>query len=274
MNSIINKIVRKLSPEEPKPVSRLDYNHVELYYWKPIQGGLNFGDHLSYIIVNKILADNNFSLEEETTFQKRLIALGSVIHFANDNDTIWGSGINGKIYLSDHTFKDLDVRAVRGPLTRDFLNKRGISVPEIYGDPALLLPHIFKGKFKRDPQKPYVIVPNLHDLKIAQEQNWDNVISPYLSWNRCIEEILKAEFVIASSLHGLIIAEAYGIPARYIRLSEEENLFKYNDYSLGTGRDEIVYAKTIDEALEMRGMPGLNYDPSKLLNAFPLDLWK
>lgn len=274
MNSIIHKIVKKLAPEEPKPATGLGYNHVELYYWKPLTGGLNFGDHLSYIIVNKILADNNFSLEEETTSQGRLIALGSVIHFANDNDTIWGSGINGKIYVSDHKFETLDVRAVRGPLTREFLQNRAIQVPEIYGDPALLLPHIFKGKFKRDPQKPYVIVPNLHDLKIAGEQKWENVISPYLSWNRCIEEILKAEFVIASSLHGLIIAEAYGIPARYIRLSEEENLFKYNDYSMGTGREEITFARTIDEALEMGGMPGLNYNHEKLLNAFPLDLWK
>ncbi|RRN77026.1 polysaccharide pyruvyl transferase family protein, partial [Pseudoxanthomonas sp. SGD-10] len=237
-------------------------------------GSINFGDHLSYIIVTKILADNGLLLEEETTTQSRLLALGSVLHFANTGDTIWGTGFNGKIKLEEHKYANLDVRAVRGPLTRNFLLERGIEVPEIYGDPALLLPHIFPKKFTKNQNKPFVIVPNLHDLKIAKEKEWKNIVSPLNSWNKCIKQILEAEFVIASSLHGLIIAEAYGIPARYIRLSEEENLFKYNDYLMGTGRGEIEYARTIEEALEMKGMSPIQFDHSKLLSAFPLDLWK
>src|SRR5690606_40425922 len=132
----------------------------------------------------------------------------------------------------------------------------------------------FPDKFKRNPIKPYVIVPNLHDMKIASERGWKNIVSPLNSWNKCITQILEAEFVIASSLHGIIIAETFGIPARYIRLSEEENLFKYNDYLMGTGRGEIEYARTIEEALEMKGMSPIQFDHSKLLSAFPLDLWK
>src|SRR5699024_5466721 len=157
--------------------------------------------------------------------------------------------------------------------SREFLLNRGIDAPDIYGDPALLLPVVFPNRFKKVPKKPYVIVPNLHDLRIAQDAGWKNIISPFSSWNRCVEEIWQAEFVIASSLHGLIVAEAYGIPARYIRLSNEENLFKYNDYMLGTGRGEIEYAKSVDEALEMGGMPSLQFNSSKLLNSFPFDLW-
>lgn len=272
MKQIIKKITNKYLGKINE-VETLKYNHVDFFYWRPASGELNFGDHLSYIIVNKILSDNNFSLEEETKVQKRLIALGSVIHFANEGDTIWGSGINGKVDPGLHKFKNLDVRAVRGPLTRDFLQKRGIKVPEIYGDPALLLPHLFKDRFKKQPEVPFVIVPNLHDLHIAKDKGWKNVISPMESWNKCISEIMKAEFVVASSLHGLIIAEAYGIPARYIRLSSEENLFKYNDYMMGTGRGEIEFATSIDEALEMGGMEKMNFDHKKLLGAFPLDLW-
>lgn len=273
--SIKEKILRKLNilPEAPAK-HKLTFNHVDFFYWRPINGSINFGDHLSLVIVTKILADKGFLLEEETPKTVRLIALGSVLHFAEDHNTIWGTGFNGKVSLEEHTYNTLDVRAVRGPLTRDFLVQRGIETPEIYGDPALLIPHIFPGKFQKNPKKPYVIVPNLHDLKIAQEQGWKNIVSPLNSWNRCINEILEAEFVIASSLHGLIIAEAYGIPARYIRLSEEENLFKYNDYMMGTGRGEIEFASTIDEALEMKGMAPVQFDHQKLLNAFPFDLWK
>lgn len=273
--SIKEKILQKLNIQTQKSEYSLPFNHVGFFYWKPKDGSLNFGDHLSYVIVTKILADNNFLLEEETFQNSRLIALGSILHFANNNDIIWGTGFNGKISLEEHKYQNLDARAVRGPLTRDFLLERKISVPEIYGDPALLIPHIFKGRFQKLPKKKYAIVPNLHDLTIARSKNWENVISPLNSWNKCITEILEAEFIIASSLHGLILAEAFGIPARYIRLSEEENMFKYNDYYQGTGRSgEIEYANSIEEALEMGGMQALNFNPQKLLEAFPLDLWK
>lgn len=255
-------------------VDELQYNHVSLYYWKPISGGLNFGDHLSKIVVTMILADNGHTLEEETPSNRRMLAVGSVIHFANTGDVLWGSGVNGKVDISEHTYAGLDVRAVRGPLTRDFLMHRGIKVPEVYGDPALLLPKLFPNRFSRRSLKPYVTVPNLHDLKIAQAQGWKHMISPMSSWNKCITEILSADFVIASSLHGLIIAEAYGIPARYIRLSETENLFKYNDYMMGTGRGEIEYATTVEQALEMGGMAPPKFDADKLLDAFPMDLWR
>jgi pyruvyltransferase len=250
------------------------YNHVSLFYWKPTSGGLNFGDHLSSVIVTKILADQCFLLEEETDLNKRLLAIGSILHFAKDNDVIWGTGVNGKIDPRFHAFTQLDVRAVRGPLTRNFLKEKGISAPEIFGDPALLLPLLFPGRFAKNTKRKYVVVPNLNDLAIVSENKLKNIVSPLMSWNRCISEILEAELVIASSLHALIVAEVYGVPARYIRLSEQENLFKYNDYMLGTGRKEIEFARTIEEAIEMGGMPPLHFNHAPLLKAFPIDLWK
>lgn len=49
-------------------------------------------------------------------------------------DTIWGTGINGKVSEDLHKFEKLDVRAVRGPLTRNYLISKGINCPEVYGD--------------------------------------------------------------------------------------------------------------------------------------------
>jgi len=272
--SLREKLFNTLAPFQPALHNKINFNHVDLYYWKPTKSGLNFGDHLSSIIVNKILGDNGHMLEEETAETKKLFAVGSVLHFAKDGDVVWGSGVNGKIVSSEHTFKNLDVRAVRGPLTRDFLMQRGIKVPEVYGDPALLLPTIFPDRFVKTHEKPYVIVPNLHDLGIAVKNKWNHIISPLSSWNKCITEILKARLVIASSLHGIIIAEAFGIPAIYIRITETENLFKYNDYTMGTGRGEISYSTSLNEALEMGGMAPPVFDPQKLINAFPIDLWR
>ncbi|KAA8482793.1 pyruvyl transferase [Arcticibacter tournemirensis] len=270
--SLLHKVFNRIRPER-KDREYMTYNHIDLYFWSPPSGGLNFGDHLSKIIVNKVLADHNYMLEEEVKQSRRLLALGSVLHFAKDNDVIWGTGVNGKVDLSEHTYYQLDVRAVRGPLTRNFLLERGIEAPAVYGDPALLIPSLFPGRFKRTSKKDYVVVPNLHDMSIVQNSNAENIVSPLSSWNRCISDILEADFVIASSLHGLIIAEAYGIPARYLRLSETENLFKYNDYMMGTGRDEIEPATSLAEALKMGGMKAPLFDSQKLLNAFPTDLW-
>lgn len=272
VNGLFNNLTRPRDRTEGEN-DIASFPHVDLYYWKPAGNYLNFGDHLAKIIVSKILAEHGHVLEEETSRERRLLAIGSILHFANDGDVVWGSGVNGKIAPTAHQFNALDVRAVRGKLTRAFLLERGIAVPEVYGDPALLLPHLFPGSFVKNTQTGYVVVPNLHDLAIARQTGLQHIVSPLWSWNRCVEQILKGELVIASSLHGLIIAEAYGVPARYLRLSEEENIFKYNDYMSGTGRADITPAFSIEEALEMGGMTPPVFDPKPLLSAFPLDLW-
>jgi pyruvyltransferase len=41
----------------------------------------------------------------------------------------------------------------------------------------------------------------------------------------------------------------------------------------GTGRAPIEPAGSVEEALEMGGMPPPVFDPAALLAAFPLDLW-
>lgn len=111
-----------------------------LFWWQPKNGGVNMGDHLSKVIVSCVLALQDKTLLEKRDLRQKLIATGSVLHFAKDGDTVWGSGINGKIPAERNTFSTLDVRAVRGPKTRAFLLERGIAVPEVYGDPGLLTP--------------------------------------------------------------------------------------------------------------------------------------
>jgi pyruvyltransferase len=247
------------------------HGRVELVYWRPAQGD-NFGDFLSQVVTTKVLADAGHFIGEGTSQPQRLLAIGSILHLARDGDHIWGSGVNGKIKEDRYRFKRLHVHAVRGPLTREFLMKRGIPTPEIYGDPALLLPRLLQGRFRPSGDLPFVLVPNLNDLPLIR--SFPNVVSPMLPWNSCIEQIIRGRFVIASSLHGLIIAEAFGLPARLLRLSERENLFKFEDYALGTGRPSIEFATSIDEAIEMGGMPPIRFDPQPLLDAFPIDLWR
>ncbi|HJV27128.1 MAG TPA: polysaccharide pyruvyl transferase family protein [Aromatoleum sp.] len=274
---MLNRIRTLISGHETKtqalPIpGALPYGHVSLFHWRPANGSVNFGDHLSQIVVSRVLGMRGLTLDDEVTRSARLLAIGSILHFARDGDVIWGAGVNGKVEESCFTAQGLDVRAVRGPLTEEFLRRRGMRVPPVYGDPGLLVRHLFAGRFRRTGEKPYVFVPNLHDLRLVVGD--PRVVSPLAGWNTVIAEIVKARLVLASSLHGLVIAESFGIPARYVRLSETENLFKYKDYYYGTGRSDFRYANSIPEGLEMGGMPAIDFDPQTLLAAFPWDLWR
>ncbi|MCC4116440.1 polysaccharide pyruvyl transferase family protein [Aromatoleum toluclasticum] len=261
------------APVPQTPVSApLPYRHVSLFHWRPANGSVNFGDHLSQVLVSRVLALRGLTLDDQVEQSARLLAIGSILHFATHDDVVWGSGVNGKVPDSAFTAQRLDIRAVRGPLTEEFLRSRGHRVPSVYGDPALLVPHLFAGRFRTTGEKPHVFVPNLHDLRLVAGK--PDVVSPLAGWNVVVAEILKARLVLASSLHGLVIAEAFGIPARYVRLSETENLFKYRDYYYGTGRTDFEYASSIPQALEMGGMPAFAFDPRPLLGAFPWDLWR
>ena len=57
---------------------------------------------------------------------------------------------------------------------------------------------------------------------------------------KTIDEICSCDMIVSSSLHGIIIAEAYGIDAVWIKLSDKiiGGRFKFNDYFLGSGRCE------------------------------------
>ncbi len=256
-------------------VHPLPYPHVELFFWRPDDGTVNFGDYLSLVIVDQCLRHNRYTLADETRRQMRMFAIGSILHYARNDDVIWGSGINGRAGQDDlnRRVQRLDVRAVRGPRTQEILRRRGLSVPDVFGDPALLLPHLFPGRFRPRPVRPWVFVPNLHDLALVDHAS-AHVASPLGSWNRRIEAILEAELVLASSLHGIVVAEAYGIPARYVRLSSGEAEFKYRDYYEGTGRFDVAFASSLEEAREMGGAARLNFDHQALMDAFPIDLWR
>lgn len=255
---------------------------IPLYYWdaRTSHDFTNFGDLCSEKIVERIVGHpiaTTFNRSLLTRHGKRkLLALGSIIHMAEDNDVIWGSGINGKHPDGKdkefYRFTKLDVRAVRGPLTRQFLLDIGIDCPEVYGDPALLLPQLFPEFKKSDsPSKEYIIIPHLSDEHLFGDH--PNTVSAKEDFEEVIRQILDSKFVISTSLHGIIVAEAFGIPARYLKVSNLEPLFKYADYYYGTGRINFTYATSLEEALKIGGEPPLTCNLDKLLKAFPMELF-
>jgi pyruvyltransferase len=247
-----------------------------LYYWQQ-PSFINFGDYISLKIVERMVGGPvRVHKYKPGVSEKRLLAIGSLLFCAKDDDVIWGSGTNGKrASKKDYVFTRLDVRSVRGPLTRDFLmNKYDIACPEIYGDPALLMPYLFP-EFKRSeqPTNEYIVIPHFSEKKLLPKELYLNIIYPTDPWDEIVAKILDSKFVISSSLHGIIIAEAFGIPARYLRVTENEPLLKYYDYYQGTNRSDFKFATSIDEALSLGGEPPLQCNVEAIYDAFPFEFW-
>lgn len=254
-----------------------DPKELAFFWWK--EGDfVNFGDYISCKLVERILGKSVYCYNKKSPNQvKKLLASGSIYYFANEGDVIWGSGINGKkMKRSDYSFNQLDIRSVRGPLTRDFLMKTfKIDVPEIYGDPALLFPFFFP-EFKKaeNPEHEHLIIAHYHDISHFIDDDNICIVHATEPWDQIVKAILNSKFVISTALHGVILAEAYGIPARLLRLGETEPLFKFVDYYEGTGRPNFNFATSVEEALLMGGEPPIQCDLQEIYNAFPFEYWQ
>lgn len=217
-----------------------------------------------------------FGLEEHKKLNttKHLYAIGSILFWGRQDATIWGSGLLN--YPPEGTYRSkkfhLDIRAVRGPVTRDILLKEGFECPEVYGDPAVLMPLIYSPPHKKNEQ--YSVVMHKANVQ-GGKRHYISIMCQ--DFRTVIDQIVASDLVISASLHGIIIAEAYGIPAIMLTDTRSDfNFLKYNDYYFSTGRYHYPVAKTVEEALDMSPapLPDLTKMRNDLITAFPTDLWE
>ena len=243
---------------------------VNTYYWRSSNSD-NVGDLLSDVIVKQVLSYYGIDASVQLRRTKRLFAIGSIIDATLCPITIWGSGLHDEAARVPKV--KLDVRAVRGPRTRSVLQSAGVHCPEIFGDPALLLPLFYKPQVGKE--YPYTIIPHFSKQDYYFEKYGDCVITTLTSdWQGFIKRILASELVISGSLHGIIIAEAYGVPA--VLLGDiDKDLFKYEDYYFSTGRTSFNVADCVEDALKLAAdiPPDFTEIQNALLNSFPQDLW-
>lgn len=226
----------------------------------------NFGDMLG----PKVVA-GTYELRAQSVTKGtggRLLSIGSILHFLRDGDVVWGSGVNGKVPIQHIGARDVRVCAVRGPRTAEVLRGLGIEVPDVFGDPALLLPSLV-GTRREDAVHEITSIPNLNDL--PDWHGMPGVVDPRGDALAILRRISASRFVVSSSLHGIVLADALGVPCAWMR-SGHEHEFKYYDYFEGTGRFGVKSSGSISEALE-RPVPALEWDHGPLLNAFPIDMW-
>ena len=96
----------------------------------------------------------------------------------------------------------------------------------VVGDPALLLPKVYNPLVQK--KHDLGIIPHYgHYEEILKTQSPAHIIDPFLPTEQFINEVLSCNVIYSSSLHGLIVADAYGIPNKWVIYGDT---FKYRDY--------------------------------------------
>lgn len=206
----------------------------------------NFGDELNVYIIEQLTGKRVVNRRNTFLNGIRFLVIGSIVEFySSSKSIIWGSGaMYGN--SSKKIIKPRAVLAVRGQYTRDYLLRHQIECPAIYGDPALLLPYVYNKNVKKKYK--YGLIPHVADLDnsiiksfMQKSKNQIHLISfqNYGDWHNVIDQIKSCENIISSSLHGLIVSDAYGIPNVWIKISDNINggEFKFKDYFSGVKRE-------------------------------------
>lgn len=235
----------------------------------------NFGDALSPYIVRRLLGPQHTLTVNGGEGDADLLAIGSWLHYAKEGTHIWGTGLRTNPPQENdakHDYKSLKVHAVRGPLTRDFLLRRGIWCPPIYGDPALILPELFQpGRDKRLAGK-VALLPHCGSVEKYQGLSEFHVINPVIRHIEDVEDVIRqlvsCSAVVSQSLHGLIVSDAYGIPNVWLQDLPSESDFKFRDYFAAVGRPVAGISRLADFEVT-RLWRGSKPDTTALVRAFP-----
>ncbi len=149
----------------------------------------------------------------------KVLACGTILRLV-DGHQVWGSGYDGFRDLSKK--KPPKIHAVRGPKTRAACLSWGWKCPEVYGDPGILLPRFVHYEDCADP-------PGNWDWDIGWVPHFKDEMKNVMGWHtispktddpwKFVGELLTCSVIVSQSLHGLVLADAYGIPSVWAPLS-------------------------------------------------------
>ena len=240
----------------------------------------NFGDIASRDIFERITKIKTVPPRKGL---RKVLSVGSVLHNALDGDIIWGSGIKDASLELKEGVRSLNIRAVRGPLSLEFLRLRGFDISQIMElfDPGCLINEIFSEEIStydsscNEHLGSFRIIPHYRD-DLLMRRMYPNYLRHFLSVDcspiSIIQAMLGAQVIYSSSLHGIIFAESLGIPAYWLKSIGGEGSYKFYDYYYGTGRFQVKCFSSLEDAFKSEPMPLPVRRPDTYLSTFPHDL--
>lgn len=207
----------------------------------------NFGDWIGPFIFSRITnKEPLFNLPNNFSRHTVIMSAGSILSLARHNCIIWGSGI---ISRKDEFQRPWKILSVRGPYSRERCLKLGYSCPDIFGDPAILLPLLYNPESKKIRYE-LGIIPHFRDIDYIKRKNESFVREDVLIIDvrypieQVIDKICSCKRIVSSSLHGIIVAQAYGIPVGWVSFGKRlggDGIKFYDHYaSIGCYKPECL----------------------------------
>jgi pyruvyltransferase len=241
-------------PREPHNIDR----SVKVYWSKCGHGNGNFGDSITPMLLKHIGVPVEWAAPEHA----ELIGAGSVLEKVRETfrGVIWTTGfMHGS---SRSSLRAARVLAVRGRHTLDRLmcpNHDSV----VLGDAGLLCSEIAPGIPARKTQK-LGIIPHFVDVEdpcvkaLAGRSPEIVLIDICADPANIMRAAAQCEYILSSSLHGLILADSLGIPNLWLELNRgAEHVagegYKYRDYYSVFGITpaplRIDHSTTLDDAI-------------------------
>ena len=219
----------------------------------------NFGDEISCDILREIFDYEPISVHPA---RAELIAAGSILDTFNRKYEklsagmrsikwayarfvaprtlhVWGSGAMNP--TTEIVWPQSHIRywALRGALTREAVGREDVAQVPL-GDPGILASRLIKTRSVKHHR--VALVPNHVDMSWLKSEtlprHW-TLVDPIGPVKKVLSQIDGSELVVASSLHGLISADSFGIPCVWIKTAlplAGDATFKYLDYASSRGR--------------------------------------
>ncbi|HJW86655.1 MAG TPA: hypothetical protein VJ440_08490 [Candidatus Brocadiaceae bacterium] len=283
---------------------------IRCYYWGENRPLVNLGDSLvplifdalGYTCVSRFVENNRV-----VNPGRCLLVIGSLL---THNDLaaigypvdVWGCGWKGSSLVTSH-WEGMKIHAVRGPHS-----VKSLQLPSnmAVGDPALLLPHLVSLPIA--PHGKTLVIPHCFRIRTfsashrCAQTGCDEVLSPMIlatpwrrtSWKtlasilyqygrfglktltqqKALCRIAGAKFVLTGSLHGAILAQAFGVPWAAYNDGYVNAPAKWQDWAAYLGID-IQLAHTLEDGetwWRRQGRHGKVATLGALLRAFPYEI--
>jgi hypothetical protein len=205
---------------------------MKVYWSRWGHGHGNFGDNLTPLLLRHFGITCQWSPAE----QAQLIGIGSLLERVPEDyqGLIWTTGFMHE--SSQKNFAHARIIGLRGRQTLQRIVSRDANI--VLGDAGLLCDQLAGRERKRFKLG---IIPHVVDQQdplvasLASSSGEITVIDICGDCHEVIRSVGECEYIVSSSLHGLIVADSLGIPNRWIELNHGEEMvlgkgFKFQDY--------------------------------------------
>lgn len=277
----------------------------------------NLGDSLGPLLV-AAFSDREVTRPHPWSWGHRLITIGTAAHLVRRCVAdLWGTGAPGsndpfamQRHFQGQHFTRLVPHALRGPFSAALLAAAGHRMPLAMGDPAWLLPKLWP-KPNRTPHFELGVVIHVSEMAAPHPDapphpeflryavppglaGTVRIINTFhsldaLAMRAKLDEMLDCRRILSTGLHGLVLAEAYGLPcatfdihageSRRVGLTTQAPLdHRVRDFYAGIGQSEALVLRqerhrpTDWEATIRfldREWSRITFDTAPLLESFP-----